>query len=73
LITLVADASNNVCKGDVLTDIGNLDGGPFSLFSISGNDNEATFDSRDSVPLLADVVDFDSPLFTLYDRWFLWF
>jgi len=66
---VVTHTLNNLGKGDVLTHICNLDIDALALFGVGNDKHETTLNPSDAISLFADVFDFDSTLFTFFDRW----
>jgi len=69
VLVVIGFALDDLGKGDILSDVGNLDGDPLTLFGIGNNDDEATLNTSDSITLVTNVLDFDASLFTFPNRW----
>ena len=61
-------AVHYVSERHVLSDSRNLDGHSFIERSVTHADDEPTFDSRNTVALVANTFNFDSPPFTHFNR-----
>ena len=60
---------DNVSKRHVFTHLPHLDSDPVTNVRLGNDHHISALNFRDSIALVSKILDFDFPLFTLFNRW----